>query len=157
MLTSDQNSTAKMVRINKNSIFNNVDLDDADSIRRVMVGLDYQLTNKVLRPAVPELRNMRVQERSVARVILSTIRTNQDYPLLLEATLRLIDARNGSSQQVLAAARDLENLATDMVLTIPQAHPVQYAAAQALFNKTRAVGDSVATYQDLQQRVCTVC
>jgi hypothetical protein len=119
MLTSDQNSTDKMVRINKNSIFNNVDLDDADSIRRVMVGLDYQLTNKVLRPAVPELRNMRVQERSVARVILSTIRTNQDYPLLLEATLRLIEARNGSSQQVLDAARDLENLATDMVLTIP--------------------------------------
>lgn len=157
MLTSGQNSTAKMVRINKNSIFNNVDLDDTDFIRRVMVGLDYQLTNRVLRPAAPELRNMRGQERSVARVILSTIRTNQDHPLLLEATLCLIEARNGNSQQILAAARDLENLATDMVLTIPQAHPVQYAAAQALFSRTRAIDNFVATYQDLQQRVCTVC
>jgi hypothetical protein len=43
-----------MVRINTNSIFKSVDLDDAGSIRRVMVTLDYYLTNRVLKNTIPE-------------------------------------------------------------------------------------------------------
>jgi hypothetical protein len=51
--------------------------------------------------------------------MLSRIRMQPDYPLLLEATLRFIEARDGNDQQVLAAAGDLETLAIEMVLTVP--------------------------------------
>ena len=122
-LISDPTPTAKMVRINTNSIFKNVDLEDADSIRRIIAYLDYTLTNRVLNDGAPELKAMRgpelSQERLVSEIMLSRIRMQPDYPLLLEATLRFIEARDGNDQQVLAAAGDLETLAIEMVLTVP--------------------------------------
>jgi hypothetical protein len=145
-----------MVRFNQKSIFKEVGLDNSDSIRRIMFGLDYYLTNKVLSQAAPEVRNMQYQERFVADVILSTVCMHQDYPLLLEDTIRIIEARNGDNQRVLAAARDMETLATGMVLTIPEAHLEGYAAAEALFNRTRAVDNFVAAHEDLQQQVRTL-
>jgi len=155
MLISDQIPTDKMVRINADSIFKNVDLDNADSIRRIMVGLNYYLTNRVLRQAAPELRQMQSREQRVANTILATIRTSHGYPLFLEATLRFIEARTGNNQQILVAARGLEILATGIVLTLPQSYPVEYAAAQALFDRTRAADNFVETRQSLQERVCT--
>lgn len=149
-----------MVRINKNSIFRKVDLENVDSIRRIMAGLDYYLTNQVLSNGAPELRALRgpdrSEERFITNTILSTIRTQLSYPLLLEAVLRFIEARNGNDQQVLAAARDLETLAPITVLTVPQAYPEAYAAAEARFNRTRAVDNFRAAHQNhliLEQRV----
>jgi hypothetical protein len=53
-----------MVRINTSSIFKSVDLDDAGSIRRVMVALDYCLTNRVLNNATPESELFKRQKNS---------------------------------------------------------------------------------------------
>ncbi len=152
--------TGRMVRFNTDSIFRKVDLENADSIRRIMVGLDYYLTNQVLNSGAPEIRALRgpdrSEERYITNTILSTIRTQLGYPLLLEAVLRFIEARNGNDQQVLAAARDLETLAPGMVLTVPQAYLAEYAAAEARFNRTRAVDNFRAAHQNhliLEQRV----
>jgi hypothetical protein len=145
-----------MVRTNPQSIFKDVDLDNADSIRRIMFALEYYLRNRVLSQAALELQNMQYHERFVAGTILSTIRLHQDYPLLLEAILSFVEARNGDDQWVLAAARDMESLATGMVLTVPEAYPEEYAAAEALFKRTRAVDSVVAAHQDIQQRVRTL-
>jgi hypothetical protein len=152
--------TGRMVRINSDSIFRKVDLEDANSIRRIMVGLDYYLTNQVLSSGAPELRALRGPERSeerfITNAILSTIRTEPGYPLLLEAVLHFIKASNETDQQVLAAARDLETLAPGRVLTVPQAFPAEYAAAEARFNRSQAVNNFRATHQNhltLGQRV----
>lgn len=149
-----------MVRINRDSIFRKVDLENADSIRRIMAGLDYYLTNQVLSNGAPELRALRgpdwSEERRCTNGILSTIRTQSGHPLLLEAVLRFIEARNGNNQQVLAAAKDLETLAPEKVLTVPQAFPEEYAAAEARFNRTRAVDNFRAAHQNhlsLEHRV----
>jgi hypothetical protein len=143
-----------MVRINRDSIFRKVDLENADSIRRIMAGLDYYLTNQVLSNGAPELRALRgpdwSEERRCTNGILSTIRTQSGYPLLLEAVLRFIEARNGNDQQVLAAAKDLETLAPE------KAFPEEYAAAEARFNRTRAVDNFRVAHQNyltLEHRV----
>jgi hypothetical protein len=68
--------------------------------------------------------------------------------------------RNGNDQQVLAAARDLEVLTTEMVLTVPQAFPAEYAIAEARCNGTRAVDTFMAAHQNnpsLQERVSMRC
>ncbi|PMD67082.1 uncharacterized protein K444DRAFT_623304 [Hyaloscypha bicolor E] len=124
-----------MVRINTSSIFKSVDLDDAGSIRRVMVALDYCLANRMLNNATPESELFKRQKNS--------------------KRVRFIEATNGSDQQVLAAARDMEILVIGIVFTVPQAFPEEYAAAEARLNGGKAT-DSFMTAQQssqtLQQR-----
>jgi hypothetical protein len=45
------------------------------------------------------------------------------FPLLLQAIIRFTEATNGSGQQVLASAEDMETLVTGIVFTVPQAFP----------------------------------
>jgi hypothetical protein len=63
-LMSNQKPTDKIVRINTDSIFTNVDLEDADANRRMMVYLDYTLTNLILNDRPPKLKVMQYPERS---------------------------------------------------------------------------------------------
>jgi hypothetical protein len=149
-----------MARFNTTSIFGSVDLEDADSIRRIMNAMDYYLTNQVLNYAAPELKAIRGEERreelGVADTMLARIRMMPDYRLLLEATLRFVESKNGSDEQVLAAARELEMVATGEVLTSPQAYPEEYAAAEARFERGRAVQNYMPIHQfnrTLEQRV----
>ena len=127
-----------MVRINPKSIFEKVDLDDAASIRRIMVALDYLLTNIVLKSAAPELRAIegdgRNEERSVVNFILARIRMMPDHLLLLKATLHFVEFRDESDEEVLKAAQELETLAPGNVLTVPQAFLEKYEAAEDEFN-----------------------
>jgi hypothetical protein len=143
-----------MVRINKESIFEKVDLDDPDAIRRIMVALHYSLTNRVLNASAPEERALRGEERfpeqGVVWTILSRSRTESNYPLLLKATLRFIEARDGDGNEVMAAAREMETWAPGMVLTVPQAFPQEYAAAEAHFDKTTGFS---ATEETIRQQV----
>lgn len=150
-----------MVRINTSSIFETVDLDDAASLRRIMNALHYLLTNTVLYSAAPELKAIqgegRQQENSVTQIILSRIRMMPNHLLLLKATLRFIDARDGTDQQVLNAAKELETLGAGKVLISPQAHPAAYVAAEALFSsRPRQVSNYMPIYmfnRSLEEKV----
>ena len=111
-----------MARFNTTSIFGSVDLEDADSIRRIMNAMDYYLTNQVLNYAAPELKAIQGEERreelGVADTMLARIRMMPDYRLLLEATLRFVESKNGSDEQVLAAARELEEISSTLAKKI---------------------------------------
>jgi hypothetical protein len=148
-------SINQIIRINENSVLKNVVLDDADSIRAVMGGLDYYLTNRVLRLTAPELRNTTSRTRCCKLYPGQAFKTTKTIPSSLKP-LYFVEARNGDSKQVLVAARDLENLATGIDLAVPAAYPAEYADAQALFNRTRAVDNFSAAHQSLRQRVRTL-
>jgi hypothetical protein len=72
------------------------------------------------------------------------------FPLLLQATIRFIEATNGSGQQVLASAGDMETLVTGMVFTVPQTLPEEYAAAEARLNRGKAARSFIADQQSSQ-------
>jgi hypothetical protein len=123
-----------MVRTNPDSVFQELDLDNAESLRRLMCALWYYLSRRVLRPYADELDALVGSERTIANSILSYIRINrQHYPLLLEGTLLFISSRTRDDKEVLRAAREFEALGFVRVLTKPQAFPEEYEAADREF------------------------
>jgi len=144
-----------MVRPNSTSIFREVDLHNAASLRRLMLGLEYYLTHTVLNPNATEITAMQKQENAVADLVLSRIRGQPKYPLLLEATLKLLDAKEADDGGVLEAARSFENLTRGEVLLFPASYVEEYAAAQQIFENRSPAGTSPVGEQALQQRVCS--
>ncbi|KAL2064003.1 hypothetical protein VTL71DRAFT_4497 [Oculimacula yallundae] len=126
-----------MVRINTKSAFGQLDLEDAASIRRVLVAIDYTLSNSVVDSRSEEIELLRGVENNVTRTLLTMIRGQMmaNNGLLLHAVLRFLEARNGSDEGVLAAARRLEELADLDVFTQRAVYGVEYAAAEARFQE----------------------
>lgn len=120
-----------------------------------MSGLLQNLLNPIEDPLQLVLPNMWAAERTIATRILRTIRAHPKNPLLLEATLLFVNAASGDDEAVLAAARDLENLAEEDVLVKPGLHIQAYAEARARFDNTHASGTLSNKIFYLMSTVCT--
>ncbi len=128
-----------MVRVNKESVFDEIDLEDIASIRRIMVAMKYYLSNDVLHVNADETEALQHSEKMSAHVWLSNIRnTSERHPLLLEATLHFLKAYAKSDSEVFAAVRELETLAPSETFMMADYHERRYAVAEAKFNKARA-------------------
>ncbi|KAH7369656.1 hypothetical protein BKA65DRAFT_560828 [Rhexocercosporidium sp. MPI-PUGE-AT-0058] len=146
--------TANMVRINAKSVFGRVDLDDAASLRRVLTAMDYTLSDNVVDFYAQEIQNLEGEEKETTSVLHTTIRGQQlqGNTLLLRATLRFLESRNGSDEAVLNAARELENLADFEVFKLRVVHEEEYAAAEAWFEEKSPHDTYLRGHQTLFQR-----
>ncbi|KAG4435857.1 hypothetical protein IFR05_008654 [Cadophora sp. M221] len=122
-----------MVRVNAKSVFGKVDLDDAASIRRVMIAMDYTLSNSAVNFLAEQIQNLQGEERATTSVLQTTIRGQklQGNDLLLRATLRFVEFRNERDEVVLAAAREFEDLADFDVFKFRVVYGKEYTAAEA--------------------------
>jgi hypothetical protein len=129
-------------------------LDSADSQRRIMVAMDYFLTHLILHPGAPELKPLEESERRLVDRTVASIRCNPRHTLLLEATLKFIEARSSDDHSVLLASRELAFLGEFDSITLPNSYPKEYAKIRAKFNRSQGLDQSRPTQiQDLIHRV----
>jgi hypothetical protein len=95
-------------------------------------------------------------ERTIATRILRAIRAHPALTLLLQATMQFINEADGDDEQVLLAARDLENLAEEKVLMDPSAYQKAYREAQVRFSKRLDRGSLPNTPVHLRRDVGTL-
>lgn len=128
-----------MVRVNPASLLCQVDLEDANAIRHVMIAVGYYLSRCVYNASDPELHNLTIPERQAADIMFNGIRINPfpEEPLLLEAILGFIEQRARSNELVLMAARDLETLGDARVLCGPDAYKEEFILSREVFSKIR--------------------
>jgi hypothetical protein len=144
-----------MERKNDRCILKGVDLEDPAAIRRLMGGLEYRLTHSVLNVNADELKAMSPDENALMNNIMVDVRANaQRFTLLLEAILRFVSARHGADQDVINAARELEQLAPGSVLRYPVIQLDAYAVAEARMVKIRGPIDILRIRQRLPELVC---
>ncbi|KAH6721092.1 hypothetical protein BKA61DRAFT_665847 [Leptodontidium sp. MPI-SDFR-AT-0119] len=143
-----------MVHINSKSVFGKVNLDDASSIRRVMIAMDYTLSDSVINFLAEEIQNLQGEERNTTSVLQTTIRGQQlqGNDLLLRATLRFIEARNGSDEIILEAAREFEELAEFDVFKLRVVCGKEYTAAEFKFGENAAQDTYLRGHETLFQR-----
>jgi len=142
-----------MVRLNPASVFGDLDLENASSIRRLLVAMDYVLSNSVLNSRADEMESLNSVEKREMHALLATIRMTPRHPLLLEATLRFVEGQHGDDTAVLAAAKKLETLAEKVVFTGADFFTEEYATAEARYAIGRAADNFMKGDRTLLQRV----
>lgn len=145
-----------MVRINKPSLYGKIDLDDAASIRRVMVAMDYQLSNSVMDSLADEIRALTGLEKRETSYWQSKIRDYQirEEALILKVTVRFEEARHGNDAEVLAAAREMEVLATEVIFTDGIKFGEEYTAVEAVIYSGAATDTYLRGKKTLFERAC---
>jgi hypothetical protein len=137
------------------SILTGVNSKDDEELRKFMRGLEYHLTHSILNVSFDDVCNLSDNEHALISSIMACIRNNGiKYPLLLEASLRFVSCRHSDTQGVLSAARELENLAAEPVLTAPYLYPDDYEAAEARMTEIRGKVDIMRVRQRLAELVC---
>ncbi|KAH9222256.1 hypothetical protein DL95DRAFT_454722 [Leptodontidium sp. 2 PMI_412] len=125
-----------MVHINSKSVFGKVDLDDASSIRRVMIAMDYTLSDSVINFLAEEIQNLQGEERNTTSVLQTTIRGQQ---------LQRNDL-------LLQAAREFEELAEFDVFKLRVVYGKEYTAAEFKFGENAAQDTYLRGHETLFQR-----
>ncbi|CZT00186.1 uncharacterized protein RCO7_08391 [Rhynchosporium graminicola] len=116
--------------------------------------MGYTLTNSAVDSRLGELELLRGEETSVTRTLLTMIRGQQlqDNDLLLRATLRFVEARNSTDEDVLAAARSLEVLADFDVLIMRVVYEDEYDDAESCFEESADIDTYLRGHQNLFHR-----
>jgi hypothetical protein len=146
--------------IRPSSMLPTIDLTDPESIRRVMIAIQYYLTHVIISDNVPALKDLSEQERRSVQTIRTSIRVLhssycvcEETSLLLEAALRFIYAETQDDKAVLAAAEVFSSLADRKTLAFPKAFPAEYQEACNKMKKIR--GQDIFRIKDrLQELVC---
>jgi hypothetical protein len=125
-----------MVRFNNTSILRRLDLDNTNSLKRVMNVLTVTLEggSSVLEISQVSGNELSLLESQWVKAVLRAIETNTDHPLLMRAIIRFCGARKESVAGLNAAVKELENLADEDVLTVPGSHFEEYNQALAQFD-----------------------
>jgi hypothetical protein len=125
-----------MVRFNNTSILRRLDLDNTNSLKRVLNVLTVTLEggSSVLEISQVSGNELSLLESQWVKAVLRAIQTNTDHPLLMRAIIRFCGARKESVAGLNAAVKELENLAGEDVLTVPGSHFEEYNQALAQFD-----------------------
>jgi hypothetical protein len=99
---------------------------DQSSIRRIMAGTDYMLTNIALNPMADKLTCLTEKEKSWVYTVCAGIRNHPTRCLLLCATLRFSGEYNGSVDNVIAAIVDYCSVGPANVLLYPSLFEEEY-------------------------------
>lgn len=120
-----------------------------------MIAMDYTLSDSVINFLAEEIQNLQGEERNTTSVLQTTIRGQQlqGNDLLLRATLRFIEARNGSDEIILEAAREFEELAEFDVFKLRVVYGKEYTAAEFKFGENAAQDTYLRGHETLFQRV----
>jgi hypothetical protein len=143
--------------MNDESVLKGLDLEDPKSIRTVMAALEYRLMHCVLNPSAAELAKLESSQNSLVNSIMIDISaTAETHPLLTEAALRFVSSRYQNDGGVIAAAEELETLATAYVLSKPTVDSRAYEEAEMRMEKIRGKTDILRIRQRLPELVCIV-
>lgn len=126
-----------MTRYNNLSILRRIALDDLTSLRRIISCLKSANfdTCSISPDIVRRCKLTGTETAWVDHVLKIVLRTKVVYPLLKEALLRFVDTRLRDDETVLVAATDLENVAEERVLNVPERHFDEYEEAYEKFNE----------------------
>jgi hypothetical protein len=125
-----------MVRYNNTSVLRRLDLDNLTLLKRIMSALALALENSsTTRKHKLDLSTtvLTPMESAWVRAILNAINRNTDYPLLRDAIVRFSTARLGSAEELHKATKELENVADEYVLIVPESHIEEYTEALKRF------------------------
>lgn len=126
-----------MVRFNNTSILRRLDLDNTNSLKKVMNALTVTLERgcTVLEES-KALGNddLTLLESQWVKAVLRAIERNMDHPLLRRAIIRFCGERKESIVRINTAVKELENLADEDVLMVPESHFEAYNEALAQFD-----------------------
>lgn len=122
-----------MARYNNSSIFRQIDLDDAASLRRLILCLYDEIDNGSI--SLEKCKKFELEKLEIVWVnrVLTAIRRNTRYPLLRQAIFRFVRDDYEKDKDILVAAKELENLTEEDVLLIPEKEPDRYQIATATF------------------------
>jgi hypothetical protein len=125
----------KMVRYTNTSVLRRLDLDDIDSLKRVMDTLAVALEHGSTQFQHPKNigKKLHALEGQWTEAIIKAINRNIDYPLLESAIVRFCGARMSSLAHIEMAVRELESLGDEDVLIIPESHIKEYTEASKQF------------------------
>lgn len=125
-----------MVRFNNLSVLRRLDLDNAKSVQKVLDVLTSKLQScsTTLEEKTISSYKLTVMEAQWVKSILKAIERNKDYSLLMRAMVRLCVARKESPAKLNKAIQELEDLANEDVLIVPESHLEEYDVAMAKFN-----------------------
>jgi hypothetical protein len=138
------------------TLLSGLDLEDANSIRRLIGGLQYYLMYPILDEDASALRRLSPTEQLVARRVWATVRnTAVNHPLLLESTIRFLIAAHRDDQGVLAAAKEFEGIAPAFVFKSPAEFPVEYEEAEARMRAIRGTIDLLQIRKRAKELVST--
>ncbi|KIN00890.1 hypothetical protein OIDMADRAFT_54035 [Oidiodendron maius Zn] len=124
-----------MVRYNNASVLRRLDLDNVDKLKIIMnillSALEAQSTE------IPDADTTDVVlywwEREWIKTVLKAVDRNTDYHLLKGAIVRFCAARQESQARVETAVHELETLADEDVLMVPETHMAEYTEALRRF------------------------
>lgn len=124
-----------MVRYNNASVLRRLDLDNVDKLKIIMNILLSAL--EAHSTEIPDAYTTDVVlhwwEREWIKTILKAVDRNTDYPLLKGAIVRFCAARQESQARVETAVHELETLADEDVLMVPETHMAEYTEALRRF------------------------
>lgn len=125
-----------MVRYNNMSVLRRLDLDNLKSLQRVMtiLAINLQQASTEFEESKEKTEKLTLLESQWVKSIFRAIERNSDHPLLTRAIIRLCVARNESEFSFSTAIRELEDLANEDVLMLPESHMEAYTVALARFN-----------------------
>lgn len=124
-----------MVRYNNASVLRRLDLDNMDKLKMIM-----DILLPILETQSTELPDINTTdvvihswEREWIKGILEAVNRNTDYPLLKGAIVRFCGARRESRARLKTAIHELETLADEDVLMVPETHIEEYTEALRRF------------------------
>jgi hypothetical protein len=130
-----------MVRYNNWSILRRIDLDDFASVRRIIACLNSEFdSGSLTREKRVKFELNKMESAWVNDLLQSIARTRVAYPLLKEAIFRFVAADFGEDEDIIKAVKELESVAEEHILTIPESHLVAYEKAlKRLFRNIKTV------------------
>lgn len=113
------------------SVLRRLDLDNHASLKNVMIALASELEKDSAKSQASSGPRavLNSLENAWVNSILEAIDMNPEYTLLGRAITRFSSGRLGSSAQFCEAVQELEQLADEHVLTVPQSHIREYTTA----------------------------
>jgi hypothetical protein len=128
-----------MSRYDETSILRDIDLDNVESLRRLMNGLMRRLAGATEWDAV-QTSSLQANEREALHNIYELTRDND---LLRDMVTRFASARYGNARTILRATTDLDRMATEAV-QIPDMRPTrEYEMARGYFDRLLQDGEFV--------------
>ncbi|PSS09284.1 hypothetical protein M430DRAFT_271282 [Amorphotheca resinae ATCC 22711] len=124
-----------MVRYNNSSVLRRLDLDNIKSIKNIMSALAFALDKSSTEAAHKYGLDVALgkMESVWVEYILNAIKRSANYTLLRDAITRFVESRSEPKQRILQAITELESLADEQVLTVPEFHLEEYEEALKRF------------------------
>lgn len=124
-----------MARYNNTSIFRTINLDDHSSLRRIVVCIYHELKSDSLTNEKCQLYQLTTLEIAWANRLLAAVYRlrNTGFQLLQHALYRYTHDDFTEDEVLIKATKELEDLAEEDELLIPEGHLLEYGKAHKRF------------------------